>query len=99
MKVPKDYQAIQTSRSSTSRGIKWGKRAKESVDRYLSLFKGKILEVGCNDGLAMEHMQGYRLEVEGIDIAKHKLEIANSLIKKRCPLKINHLIQSFLPTH
>jgi len=76
MKIPKDYQKIQEKDSSHSRGTIWGQRAMESVNQYLKFFRGKVLEIGCNDGLAMELLIRRGFEVEGIDIAKEKLEVA-----------------------
>lgn len=84
MEIPKGYYQSQTSKSSSGRGGKWGVRAKQSIDQYLKYFKGKILEVGCNDGLAMEHLQRKGFEVEGMDIAKHKLKIAKKHGLKVC---------------
>jgi len=92
MKIPKGYQKIQTEKSSTSRGTKWGRRAIQSVDKYLKYFKGKILEIGCNDGFAMDYIKEKGFEVEGIDIAKHKLKIA-----KEHGLKVQFAYQEKMP--
>ena len=91
-KMPKDYQEIQAKKSSTSRGTQWGTRARESVFQYLGYFKGKILEVGCNDGYAMEYIQEKGFEVEGVDIARHKLKIA-----KEHRLKVHFAYQEKMP--
>lgn len=72
-----DYIHIQEIDSSSSRGSKWGERALNSVNRYLKYFKGRILEVGCNDGYVMEYLVEKGFQVTGIDIAKEKLKIAN----------------------
>lgn len=84
MKIPKGYYLSQTSKSSSGRGGKWGIRTGQSVNQYLKYFKGKILEVGCNDGFAMECLQKKGFEVKGIDIAKHKLKIAKDYGLKVC---------------
>lgn len=92
MRIPKGYQEIQTNRSSISRGSQWGLRARQSIDQYLMFFRGKILEIGCNDGFAMEYIQEKGFKVEGIDIAKYKLKIA-----EEHGLKVHFAYQEKMP--
>ena len=91
MKRSKDYQKIQEDNSSTSRGTRWGRRGIASVDQYLRFFKGKVLEVGCNDGLVMGHLES-TFEVEGVDIAKLKLKTA-----EKYGLKVHFAYQEEMP--
>lgn len=71
-----DYRELQESDSAKSRGTMWGKRVLDSLSRYGHYIRGKILDVGCNDGLGIETLMNKGFETEGIDIANEKLKIA-----------------------
>lgn len=74
-KVKRSYREIQEQESAFSENTIWGERVKESVDRFKHYFKGKVLDIGCNDGTAMEELK--KLEkvesVDGVDIDKEKI--------------------------
>ena len=77
-KVERDYQQIQEQESAHSENTIWGKRVVESVNRYGDWLTGKVLDIGCNDGMAMEALQKLSevTEVSGIDIDPNKVEKA-----------------------
>jgi ubiquinone/menaquinone biosynthesis C-methylase UbiE len=68
----RDYKTIQENESAPSRGTAWGERARDSVKRYKKYLKGKVLDIGCGDGYAMELIKGST----GIDISEKKVQIA-----------------------
>lgn len=80
-KVERSYEEIQEQESAYSEGTIWGKRVVESVKKFKDHIKGKrVVDIGCNDGLAMEEMERQGAElVAGVDIDQEKV---NRAIKK-----------------
>lgn len=74
----RSYQEIQDAESAFSEGTIWGQREIDTIDKYKDYFKGRILEIGCNDGLGTKHIQDLGFEVEGLDISKEKVKRAKA---------------------
>lgn len=72
----KDYKQIQMDESAYSRGTQWGERVLDSVRRSEFFLKGKVLSVGCGDGLEVEALQQVCEVVKGVDISSDKVKIA-----------------------
>ena len=74
-KVERDYVEIQEDESAFSDGTVWGERVKQTVDKFETFLHGAILDIGCNDGTAMEEMTKLDsvTSVKGVDIAKEKV--------------------------
>lgn len=87
-----EYIKKQAYGSSPSRGSKWGAREQRIIEEYESYFKGKILVVGCNDGLDLLHLKSKGFDCEGIDIDKTKLQTA---LKDN--LKVHFAFQEGMP--
>lgn len=71
-----EYEVIQNEESAFSRGTIWGDRVVDTVGLVKKYLRGKVLDIGCNDGLAMEEMQKLGHEVCGLDISAEKVERA-----------------------
>lgn len=78
-KYDRSYEDIQETESAFSTGTMWGERVIDSINRYEEYFNGKILDIGCNDGLGIQTLEalGY-FGVEGVDVAKNKVALAIS---------------------
>jgi glycosyltransferase involved in cell wall biosynthesis len=74
----RSYQEIQDAESAFSEGTIWGQREIDTIDKYKDYFKGRILEIGCNDGFGTKHIQDLGFEVEGLDISKEKVKRAKA---------------------
>ena len=75
MKLPKDYIESQTKRGGGSRGSTYSERIKQSISTYGKYFKGKVLDVGCGHGLAIELLQDLGFKCEGLEMVKRKVRI------------------------
>lgn len=75
----KSYLELQEKSSNPSRGTKYGERVIDSIKKYKRYFDGKILDVGCNDGLSTEYIQELGYEVTGIDISHERVATARRL--------------------
>lgn len=73
--IEKDYTKIQEEESAYSRGTIWGDRIKDTLEKYGQYLEGRVLDIGCGDGLAMEIIQNIGHEVSGIDISAPKVRI------------------------
>jgi len=87
-KYDRNYEEIQEGESAFSTGTMWGDRVGETIQRYKAFFKGKVLDIGCNDGYGMEKIKELGCEVWGVDIAKNKVERA---IKKGLNVKRGYM--------
>jgi len=75
--VEKDYKQVQIEESAYSRGTIWGDRIKDSIEKYNSYLKGKVLDVGCGDGYGLDLLTKMGFEASGIDISDPKIRLAN----------------------
>lgn len=72
----RSYEEIQDAESAFSTGTMWGERERDTINKYGEFFKGKVLEIGCNDGYGMQYLKEKGFDVKGIDISKTKVERA-----------------------
>lgn len=77
-KYQRSYEEIQENESAFSTDTMWGERVKDSIHKYSQYINGKVLDIGCNDGLAMTVMRDLEHEVAGIDISPTKVERAKN---------------------
>jgi tetratricopeptide (TPR) repeat protein len=71
------YREVQILGSSHSRGTVWGERFRRHAVQALQLLEGSILDVGSNDGYAMEVFRAAGRPVWGIDI--HPIRVLEAL--------------------
>lgn len=77
------YIEKQEAESANSDGTIWGERVRETIDKYLEHIEGPVLDVGANDGTAVQHMIDKGFDAQGIDISKQKVTAAQ---KKSIPV-------------
>lgn len=76
-KVQRDYQTVQEEESSWNEYSYWGSRVKKHVQDLREYFTGKVLDVGCNDGTAMEEIIKLQpKDLWGIDLHAGKVKRA-----------------------
>ena len=74
--VTRSYKQLQEEESAYSRGTVWGDRIKDSIEKYGSYLQGKVLDIGCGDGLGVELIKELGHECAGIDISTPKVTLA-----------------------
>jgi glycosyltransferase involved in cell wall biosynthesis len=67
------YKEIQERESANSRGTPWGERVEDTIERYKGYIKGKVLDLGCGDGLGIEKLRRLGHEAQGLDISEEKV--------------------------
>jgi len=67
------YEELQEEGSSANSHTIWGEKTKEKVRTYKKYFKGTVLDVGCNDGVAMIEMKRLKLKPTGVDLSPDKV--------------------------
>lgn len=70
------YEEIQKRESAPSRGTPWGDRVIDSIERYKDYFKGRVLDIGCGDGVGVEYLKNKGFETHGVDLNEIKIEVA-----------------------
>lgn len=71
-----EYTRIQKEESAMSRGTPYGIRAVENIGRMEEYLQGRILVIGCGDGLELEALEKRGFKCSGIDISDEKIDIA-----------------------
>lgn len=76
------YDEIQRKESAPSRtpeGMEkneYGERAVHNAKKFSSFLKGKVLNIGCGDGLETEALMQEGKSVVGVDLSAEKIKIA-----------------------
>ena len=70
------YEEIQKRESAPSRGTPWGDRVIDSIERYKDYFKGRVLDIGCGDGVGVEYLKNKGFETHGVDLNEIKIKVA-----------------------
>ena len=71
-----EYTRIQKEESAFSRGTPYGIRAVANIAKMEEYLQGRILVVGCGDGLELEAMEKRGFRCAGIDISDVKIDEA-----------------------
>jgi len=72
----RSYEEIQKRESAPSEGTIWGDRVKDSVNILKEYFKGRVLDLGCGDGVGVAYLGELGIEAHGIDLNEDKVAIA-----------------------
>jgi len=80
--LPRNYEAVQTEFTSSSRGTRMGRRITKNISECSQYLQPPVLCVGCGDGWELEQLaKSMNVEpkkniIEGIEVTSSRVEIA-----------------------
>ena len=84
MKLPTNYEEVQTKLTSNSRGTRNGRRVEQNVFEFARLLDNPIICVGAGDGFEVEcmanalHFPATKENILGVEVTSERVKVAQS---------------------